>query len=52
MSLDSDDLSCHYALYPLCQCGVQARHGVDPTELGYDYFCGNIFGEDNAWMSS
>jgi hypothetical protein len=25
LSLDSDDLSCHYAPDPLCQCGVPAR---------------------------
>jgi hypothetical protein len=25
MSLDSNDLTCHYASYPLCQCDVQAR---------------------------
>jgi hypothetical protein len=25
MSLDSDDLPCHYALHPLCQYGVPAR---------------------------
>jgi hypothetical protein len=48
MSLDSDDLPCHYAPHPLCQCGVQARQGVVPSELGYGYFCGNIVGEDDA----
>jgi hypothetical protein len=52
MSLDSDDLPCHYAPRPLCQCGVQARQGVVPSELGYGYFCDNIVGEDNAWVSS
>jgi hypothetical protein len=25
---------------------------VVPSELGYDYFCDNVVGEDNAWMSS
>jgi hypothetical protein len=25
MSLDSDGFPCHYALDPLCQCGVPAR---------------------------
>jgi hypothetical protein len=52
MSLDSDDLPCHYTLYPLCLCGVQARQGVVPSEIGYGYFCGNIVGEDDAWVSS
>jgi hypothetical protein len=52
LSLDSDDLSCHYALEPLYQCGVPARQGVVPFELGYGYFCGNIVGEDDAWASS
>jgi hypothetical protein len=23
-----------------------------PSELGYDYFCGNVIGEDDAWVSS
>jgi hypothetical protein len=52
LSLNSDDLSCHHALHPLCQCGVLARKGVVPLELGYDYFCSNIIGEDDAWVSS
>jgi hypothetical protein len=52
MSLDSDDLPCHYAPHPLCQCGVPARQGVVPSELRYDYFCGNVIGEDDAWVSS
>jgi hypothetical protein len=52
MPLDSDDLPCHYALHPLCQCGVQARQGVVHYELEYGYFCGNIVGEDDAWVSS
>jgi hypothetical protein len=25
---------------------------VVPSELGYDYFCGNVVGEDDAWVSS
>jgi hypothetical protein len=25
LSLDSDDLPCHYTLNPLCQCGVPTR---------------------------
>jgi hypothetical protein len=48
LSLDLDDLSCHYALDPLYQCGVPARQGVVPSELGYDYFYDNIVGEDDA----
>jgi hypothetical protein len=51
MSLDSDDLPCHYALDPLCQCGVSATQGVVPSKLGYGYFCGNVVGENDAWMS-
>jgi hypothetical protein len=51
LSLDYDDLPCHYAPHPLCQCGVLARQGVVPSELGYGYFCGNIVGEDDAWVS-
>jgi hypothetical protein len=52
MPIDSDDLPCHFAPYPLCQCGVQARQGVVPSELGYGYFCGNVVGEDDTWVSS
>jgi hypothetical protein len=52
LSLDSDDLPCHYALDPLCQCGVLARQGMVPSELGYGFFCGNVVGEDDAWVSS
>jgi hypothetical protein len=52
MSLNLNDLSCHYAMHPLCQCGVQARQGAVPSEIGYGYFCGNIVGEDDAWVSS
>jgi hypothetical protein len=48
LSLNSDDLSCHYAPHPLCQFGVPARQGVVPYEPGYDYFCGNVVGEDDA----
>jgi hypothetical protein len=25
LSLNSDDLPCHYAPEPLCQCGISAR---------------------------
>jgi hypothetical protein len=52
MSLDSDDLLCHYAPHPLYQCGVQARQGVVPAKLGYGYFCGNVVSEDDACVSS
>jgi hypothetical protein len=52
ISLDLDDLPCHYALHPLCQCGVQARRGVEPSNLGYGYFHGNVVGEDDEWVSS
>jgi hypothetical protein len=52
MSLDSDDLPSNYALHPLCQCGVQARQGVVPSKIGYGYICGNVVGEDDAWVSS
>jgi hypothetical protein len=45
-------LSYHYAPDALCQCGVPARQGVVPSELGYGYFCGNVVGEDDALVSS
>jgi hypothetical protein len=49
LSLDPDDLSCHHAPIPFCQCGLLARQGLVPSELGYGYFCGNVVGEDDAW---
>jgi hypothetical protein len=52
LSLDSYDLPCHYAPDPLYHCSVPARQGVVPSELGYDYFCDNVIGEDDAWVSS
>jgi hypothetical protein len=52
LSLDLDDLPCHNAPRPLCRCGVPARKGVVPLELGYGYFCGNVVGENDAWVSS
>jgi hypothetical protein len=52
MSLDSDDLPCHYAPNLLCQCGVPARQEVVSSELRYDYFYGNVVGEDDACVSS
>jgi hypothetical protein len=51
LPLDSDDLPCHHAPVSLCQCDVPARQGLVPSELGYGYFCGNIVGEDDAWVS-
>jgi hypothetical protein len=51
LSLDSDDLPCYHALVPLYQCGVPAKQGLMPSELGYGYFCGNVVGEDDAWVS-
>jgi hypothetical protein len=51
LSLDSDDLPCHHAPVPLCQCSILAKQGLVPSELGYGYFCGNIVGEDDAWVS-
>jgi hypothetical protein len=45
-------LPCHYAPDPLCQCGVPARQRVVLSELGYDYFCGNIIGGDDVSVSS
>jgi hypothetical protein len=33
-------------------CGVLARQGVVPSELGYGYFCDNVVGEDDACVSS
>jgi hypothetical protein len=48
LSLDSDDLPCHHAPHPLCRCGVLARKGVVPSELGYGYFYRNVVGEDDV----
>jgi hypothetical protein len=48
LSLNSDDFSRHYTPEPLCQYGVSARQGVVPSKLGYDYFYGNVVGDDDA----
>jgi hypothetical protein len=50
--LDPDDLPCNYAPDSLYRCGVPARQGVVPSELGYDYFCCNVVGKDDACVSS
>ena len=28
-----------------CKCDILATKGVVPSELGYGYYCGNIYGE-------
>jgi hypothetical protein len=38
LPLDLDDLPYHYALDPLCHCGVPARQGVVPLSLGMATF--------------
>jgi hypothetical protein len=43
LSLDSDDLPCHYASDPLCQCGVPVRQGVVPSSLGMATFVVKLF---------
>jgi hypothetical protein len=36
-----------------CKCGIKAREGVVPSELGYGHYCGNAFGGPNElWVSS
>jgi hypothetical protein len=52
LSLNSDDLPCHHAPNPLCQCGVPARKGVVPSEHECGYIYGNVVGVDDAWVSS
>ena len=51
LSLNSDDLPRRHYPHVLCQCGVRARKGVVPSELGYGYFCGNVVGENDNWVS-
>ncbi|TVU10989.1 hypothetical protein EJB05_44547, partial [Eragrostis curvula] len=36
----------------LCRCGVRARKGVVPSQLGYGYYCGNTVGEDDEWVNT
>jgi hypothetical protein len=38
LSLDSDDLPCHYAPDPLCQCGVQLDREWNPPSLAMASF--------------
>ncbi|CAD6249661.1 unnamed protein product [Miscanthus lutarioriparius] len=35
-----------------CKCGIKAREGVVPSELGYGYYCGNAYGgPSELWAS-
>ncbi|CAO2043780.1 unnamed protein product, partial [Urochloa humidicola] len=36
---------CEKEPRPRCKCGIFARRGVVPSELGYGWFCGNSFGK-------
>jgi hypothetical protein len=29
-----------------CPCGVNAKHGIVPSELGVGYYCGHVVGND------
>nr|AWA44939.1 hypothetical protein SO29L03_000005 [Saccharum officinarum] len=36
-----------------CKCGIKAREGVVPSELGYGHYCGNAYGGPNElWVGS
>jgi hypothetical protein len=35
-----------------CQCGIKAREGVVPSELGYGHYCGNAYGGPNEFFVS
>ncbi|TVU12874.1 hypothetical protein EJB05_46540, partial [Eragrostis curvula] len=39
--LYGEELPCRYLPPLFCQCGVPAREGVVPSELGYGHYCGN-----------
>jgi hypothetical protein len=32
----------------LCKCGVQAKYGLVPSELGVGYFCGHMVDYDEV----
>jgi len=36
---------CKRTPRPRCKCGILARRGVVRTELGYGWFCGNLYGD-------
>jgi len=40
---------CEKEPRPRCKCGIYARKGVVPSELGYGWYCGNSFGD--FWVS-
>jgi hypothetical protein len=32
----------------LCKCGIEAKYGVVPSELGVGYFCGHLVDYDKV----
>ena len=36
---------CTTTLSLRCKCSILATKGVVPSELGYEYYCGNNYGE-------
>jgi hypothetical protein len=41
---------CDEPYRPRCKCGILARKGVVPSELGYGWYCGNSYGD--YWVKS
>jgi hypothetical protein len=35
----------------LCKCGIEAKYGLVPSELGVVYFCGHMVDYDEAGIS-
>ncbi|KAF8703720.1 hypothetical protein HU200_031804 [Digitaria exilis] len=40
---------CQRTPRPRCKCGILARRGVVPSEMGYGWYCGNSYGD--YWVS-
>jgi hypothetical protein len=34
----------------LCKCGIEAKYGLVPFELGVGYFCGHIVDYDDIYF--
>ena len=34
----------------LCKCGIEAKYGLVPSELGVGYFCGHMVDYDERYL--
>lgn len=43
--LEKERMPCSQPVRRRCKCGIYAREGVVPSELGYGWYCGNAVGD-------